>query len=148
MQYNTALRAYTSKRVEEIQSADILEGIPCYNNETTIAHVIQMVSHGLATHYKGMRSVIFVADGGSTDDTREMAKEFQLKLGRRNWYPSTVGRGERARPYDPFLRRRIGWTFASVPWWIRIYEASRRNGSNSCWIRCWKRAINLSPPSM
>ena len=79
MQYNTALRTYTSKRVEEIQSADILVGIPCYNNETTIAHVIQMVSHGLATHYKDMRSVIFVADGGSTDDTRETAKEFQLK---------------------------------------------------------------------
>ena len=79
MQYNTALRTYTSKRVEEIQSADILVGIPCFNNETTIAHVIQMVSHGLATHYKNMRSVIFVADGGSTDDTREAAKEFQLK---------------------------------------------------------------------
>jgi len=79
MPYDTALRAYTSKRVEEIQSADILVGIPCYNNETTIAHVIQMVSHGLATHYKDMRSVIFVADGGSTDDTREVSKEFQLK---------------------------------------------------------------------
>ena len=79
MQYDTALRAYTSKRIEEIRSADILVGIPCYNNETTIAHVIQMVSHGLAAHNKGMRSVIFVADGGSTDDTREVAKEFQLK---------------------------------------------------------------------
>ena len=46
MRYDTGLRAYTSKRIEEIQSADILVGIPCYNNETTIAHVIQMVSHG------------------------------------------------------------------------------------------------------
>ncbi|MFO7986575.1 MAG: glycosyltransferase [Desulfatiglandaceae bacterium] len=79
MNYDTALRGYTSKRVEEIESADILVGIPCYNNEATITHVIQMVSHGLAVYYKGMRSVIFVADGGSTDDTREMAKEFQLK---------------------------------------------------------------------
>ncbi len=79
MRYDTGLRAYTSKRIEEIQSADILVGIPCYNNETTIGHVIQMVSHGLATHYKDMRSVIFVADGGSTDDTREVAKEFELK---------------------------------------------------------------------
>ena len=79
MQYDTGLRAYTSKRIEEIQSADVLVGIPCYNNEATIAHVIQMVSHGLATHYKGIRSVIFVADGGSTDDTREVAKDFELK---------------------------------------------------------------------
>jgi hypothetical protein len=79
MHYDTALRGYTSKRIEEIESADILMGIPCYNNEQTIAHVIQMVTHGLAKHYKDQRSVIFVADGGSTDDTREVAKEFQIK---------------------------------------------------------------------
>jgi len=79
MPYDTALRAYTSKRIEEIDSADILVGIPCYNNERTIAHVIQMVTHGLAVHYRDRRSVIFIADGGSTDDTREVAKEFQIK---------------------------------------------------------------------
>jgi glycosyltransferase involved in cell wall biosynthesis len=79
MSYDTALRGYTAKRVEEIESADILVGIPCFNNEGTIAHVIQMVTHGLANHYKDRRSVIFVADGGSTDDTREAAKEFQIK---------------------------------------------------------------------
>ena len=79
MNYNTALRSFTSKRIEEIESAHILIGIPCYNNEKTIQHVIQMVSHGLARHYKEKKSVIFVADGGSTDDTREVAKEFQIK---------------------------------------------------------------------
>jgi glycosyltransferase involved in cell wall biosynthesis len=79
VQYDTALRGYTSKRIEEIESADILVGIPCYNNARTITHVIQMVTHGLAEYYKNRRSVIFVADGGSTDDTREEAKEFQIK---------------------------------------------------------------------
>jgi glycosyltransferase involved in cell wall biosynthesis len=79
MHYDTALRAYTSKRVEEIESADIIVGIPCYYNENTIAHVIQMVTHGLAKHYKDKRSAILIADGGSTDDTREMAKDFQIK---------------------------------------------------------------------
>ena len=79
MHYNTALRAYTSKRVEEIESADILVGIPCFNNEKTIEHVIQMVTHGLANYYKDKRCVIVIADGGSTDDTREVAKEFQIK---------------------------------------------------------------------
>jgi glycosyltransferase involved in cell wall biosynthesis len=77
--YNTALRAYTSKRIEEIESADIMVGIPCYNSESTIAHVIQMVTHGLAKHYKDKRGVIFIADGGSTDDSREAAKEFEIK---------------------------------------------------------------------
>ncbi len=79
MNYDTALRGYTSKRIEEIGTADILMGIPSYNNEKTIAHVIQMVTHGLATHYNDRRSVIFIADGGSTDDTREAAKEFEIK---------------------------------------------------------------------
>lgn len=79
MRYDTGLRVYTSKRVEEIEGADILVGIPCYNNQGTIDHVIQMVSHGLHKHYKDLRSVIMVADGGSTDDTREIAKEFQIK---------------------------------------------------------------------
>ncbi|MBN1850461.1 MAG: glycosyltransferase [Deltaproteobacteria bacterium] len=79
MNYDTALRGYTSKRIEEIESADILVGIPCYNNEKTIDHVIQMVTHGLNKHYQGCRSVIFIADGGSTDDTREVAKEFEIK---------------------------------------------------------------------
>jgi glycosyltransferase involved in cell wall biosynthesis len=79
MHYDTALRPYTSKRLEEIERADILVGIPCYYNEGTIAHVIQMVSHGLFRHYKDLRSVIMMADGGSTDDTRDVAKEFQIK---------------------------------------------------------------------
>jgi hypothetical protein len=79
MSYFTALRQYTAKRLEEIGSADILVGIPCYNNEKTIAHVIQMATHGLDKHYRGLKNVILVADGGSTDDTREAAKDFQIK---------------------------------------------------------------------
>ncbi|MGB8951271.1 MAG: glycosyltransferase family 2 protein [Candidatus Aminicenantales bacterium] len=79
MTYLTALRNYTVKRIEEIDSADVLVGIPCYNNEKTICHVIQMVTHGLAKYYRNLRSVILIADGGSTDDTREAAKEFQIK---------------------------------------------------------------------
>lgn len=79
MKYDTALRAYTSKRLEEVENADILVGIPCYNNQQTITHVIQSVTHGLNKHYKNMRAVIMIADGGSTDDSREVSKEFEIK---------------------------------------------------------------------
>ncbi|MFH0812537.1 MAG: glycosyltransferase [Pseudomonadota bacterium] len=79
MVYNTALRPYTTKRIEEIQKADILVGIPSHNNEKTIAHVIQMVSHGLYQHFRDKKCVILIADGGSTDDTREVAKDFEIK---------------------------------------------------------------------
>jgi glycosyltransferase involved in cell wall biosynthesis len=100
MGYDTALRTYTSKRIEEIESADILVGIPCYNNERTIAHVIQMVTHGLAKHYKDQRSVILIADGGSTDDTREVAKEFEIKPWQENItsiYRGDAGKGSAFR---------------------------------------------------
>ncbi len=79
MKYDTSLRPYTAKRLEEIEQADLMVGIPCYNNEATIAHVVQMVSHGLAEYYKDLRAVVVISDGGSTDDTREVAKDFQLK---------------------------------------------------------------------
>jgi glycosyltransferase involved in cell wall biosynthesis len=79
LNYNTALRSYPAKRIEEIESADILVGIPCYNNEKSIEHVIRMVTRGLLKHYKAKKSVIFVADGGSTDDSRDVAREFEIK---------------------------------------------------------------------
>ena len=77
--YDTALRPHLQKRLEEIQEADLLIGIPCYNNEETIVHVLRMVSHGLYENYRDLRAVIMVADGGSTDDTRDRAVDFQLK---------------------------------------------------------------------
>lgn len=79
MAYQTALRGYTAKRIEEIGSADILMGIPCFNNQDTIVHVVQSLTHGLAEHYGDKRSVILIADGGSTDDTREVARDFEIK---------------------------------------------------------------------
>ena len=100
MNYDTALRNYTSKRIEEIESADILMGIPCYNNQQTISHVIQMVTHGLAKYYNDKRCVILIADGGSTDDTREMAREFEIKPWQEkivSIYRGTAGKGTALR---------------------------------------------------
>ena len=77
--YDTALRPYMQKRLEEIREADILVGIPCYNNESTIVHVIKMVSHGIDQHYRGRKAVVMIADGGSTAATRDRGSDFQLK---------------------------------------------------------------------
>jgi hypothetical protein len=79
MRFISALRGYTHKRLEEIEKADLLMGIPCFNNQDTIQHVVQMLTHGLAKHYQDRRCVILIADGGSTDDTREVAREFEIK---------------------------------------------------------------------
>ncbi|MEJ5362087.1 MAG: glycosyltransferase [Spirochaetota bacterium] len=79
MEYSTALRPYIIRRLEQIKKADILIGIPCFNNEATIANVMTMVSDGLFTYYNDLRPVIFVSDGGSTDDTRDIAQAIELK---------------------------------------------------------------------
>lgn len=78
MNYDTAFRPYLAKRIEQIDAADIVVGIPCYNNDATIVNVIKQVSRGLAKHYKSARSVILISDGGSTDDTREVAREEEI----------------------------------------------------------------------
>ena len=67
------LRAPAQSRLEGIGNSDILVGIPSYNNEASIAHVVQTVSEGLAQYHPDRHAVILVADGGSTDDTRERA---------------------------------------------------------------------------
>jgi hypothetical protein len=78
MDYDTAFRPYLAKRIEQIEAADIVVGIPCFNNDTTIVNVLKQVSHGLAKHYKSSRSVILISDGGSTDDTREVVRDEEI----------------------------------------------------------------------
>jgi len=77
--FDTALRPYVQKRLEEIREADILVGIPCYNNEDTLLHVVQSVSHGIFEHFRDRRAVIMIADGGSTDDSRDRVVDFQIR---------------------------------------------------------------------
>jgi glycosyltransferase involved in cell wall biosynthesis len=59
------------RRMREIKKADILVGIPSYNNARTIGHVVRAVQAGLAKYFQGRKSVL-VTDGGSTDGTLEV----------------------------------------------------------------------------
>jgi hypothetical protein len=70
---SSVLRSSVLNRLEAIGNADILVGIPCYHNQGSIAHVVQTVSQGLAQYYPTLHAVLLIADGGSTDDTREQA---------------------------------------------------------------------------
>ena len=78
MKYLTALRDEVRGRIELIETADIVVGIPCYNNQTTIGNVVKQVSLGLHKYYPDKRSVIVVSDGGSVDDSREEARAVQV----------------------------------------------------------------------
>ncbi len=52
--------------------ADLLVGIPSFNNAATIGHVARMVAEGLRTHFPDATAVIVNADGGSKDGTRDV----------------------------------------------------------------------------
>jgi glycosyltransferase involved in cell wall biosynthesis len=58
--------------IEKIKEADILVGIPSYNNARTIGHVVKAVQAGLAKYFPKKRSVLINSDGGSTDGTTEV----------------------------------------------------------------------------
>jgi glycosyltransferase involved in cell wall biosynthesis len=77
MRFSTALRQPTRRTLERLGDVDIVIGIPSFNNETTIAHVIQTVESGLALHYPKHKCVVMIADGGSVDDTREEGDELE-----------------------------------------------------------------------
>ncbi|HYZ10904.1 MAG TPA: glycosyltransferase [Actinomycetota bacterium] len=61
------------RRLDHIDHADVLVGIPCFENESTIAGVIAAVEAGLREYAGDRRAVICVSDGGSTDRTRDVA---------------------------------------------------------------------------
>lgn len=80
-QYKTALREPVLKWIEKIKNVDILVGIPTYNNEETVGYVISQVVEGLQKYYGDLKTAIFVADGGSVDDTRENIYEEEIPEG-------------------------------------------------------------------
>jgi len=62
------------QRIKEIKEADILIGIPSYNNARTIAHVVKAVQAGVTKYFSDMKAVLVNSDGGSTDGTMEIVK--------------------------------------------------------------------------
>ncbi len=78
---DTALREWARTRLTEIGWADVVVGIPCFNSERTIAHVMKAASEGLSKHFPGKALLLIVSDGGSTDYTREVAQKTKLARG-------------------------------------------------------------------
>lgn len=64
----------TIEQIKKINKADILVGIPSYNTENTIGHVIKAVRLGLTKYFPKFKSVIVNSDCGSTDNTRKIVR--------------------------------------------------------------------------
>jgi len=67
------------ERLRELQQADILVGIPSYNNARTIAHVVRAVHAGLAKYFPDARCVLVNSDGGSKDGTPDIVRNTGLE---------------------------------------------------------------------
>ena len=65
----------TAERVQELGEAELVVGIPSYNNAPTIGHVVRAAAAGLAKHFPGRRAVIVNSDGGSRDGTPGVVAE-------------------------------------------------------------------------
>jgi len=74
MNKKLTLTSKTIEEVKKIQKSDILVGIPSYNNEDTIGHVIKAARLGLTKYFPKHKSVIVNSDCGSTDNTRKIAR--------------------------------------------------------------------------
>jgi glycosyltransferase involved in cell wall biosynthesis len=71
--FETPLRADAQRRLTEIGKADFLVGIPSYKNAHTIGFIMERVAAGIQACYPSLRSVIAVVDGGSSDETVQIA---------------------------------------------------------------------------
>src|SRR5574340_545688 len=66
-------------QIAEIGAADILVGIPSYNNARTIGHVVRAVQAGLVKYFPDMKCVLVNSDGGSTDGTMEVVQKASVE---------------------------------------------------------------------
>ncbi|MDA8100890.1 MAG: glycosyl transferase family 2 [Nitrospiraceae bacterium] len=65
--------------LDQIGSADILVGIPSYNNARTIGHVVRAIQAGLAKYFPNRKAVLVNSDGGSRDGTMDVVRRTRIE---------------------------------------------------------------------
>lgn len=73
-----SLSREVSAAINRIGKVDVLVGIPSFNNERTVGHVVRAVVAGLARHFPDAKAVLVNSDGGSTDRTREIVERTEV----------------------------------------------------------------------
>ncbi|MBI4937938.1 MAG: glycosyl transferase family 2 [Nitrosomonadales bacterium] len=75
----TTFRAEVREHLERIGNADIVIGIPSFNNARTIGHVVRAIHAGLAKYFPEHKAVIVNSDGGSTDGTMDVVHNSSIE---------------------------------------------------------------------
>ncbi|MGH9672452.1 MAG: glycosyltransferase [Bryobacteraceae bacterium] len=112
----------TRERVEALGAADIVVGIPSYNNAETIAHVVRMALYGLHRYFAEYKGVIVNSDGGSKDGTQQKVLD-----------ASTDSAEVVNLPYPVFPVQKLSTPYHGIPGkgsaFRTMFEITRRLGS-------------------
>ncbi|MFQ5991100.1 MAG: glycosyltransferase [Nitrospiraceae bacterium] len=120
----TFLTQQTETKVQGLGGAEILVGIPSYNNADTIGHVVHAVSAGLAKYFPNRRAVLVNSDGGSTDGTPEVVARSVVDFGALLISDQQGPLQKIITPYHGIPGK--GSAFRT------IFEIARRLGSKAC----------------
>lgn len=132
--FDSAVPEDSWRRVRRIGKADLLIGIPSFNNASTIGRVVQMAAQGMALHFPGLRAVVIDSDGGSTDGTRDVVESAAVPAGVEKMaltYQGVPGKGSAFRAVFE-IARALGVRACVVvdsdlrsitPEWIRLLVA-------------------------
>jgi len=74
-----SFRAEVREQIDQIGKADIIVGIPSFNNARTIGHVVRAVQGGLAKYFPDHKAVIVNSDGGSSDGTMDVVQNTSIE---------------------------------------------------------------------
>lgn len=111
--------------MKEPDQADIVVGIPSYNNVRTIGHVVRAAHTGLAKYFSQFSSVIVNSDGGSTDGTQEAVLSSEVDEARVLLLPT---------PLKPV--HRLSFPYHGIPGkgsaFRAIFQAGERMGAKVC----------------
>src|SRR3990170_885046 len=81
MRYDAILLPELVEQLDRLGRADIVVGIPSYNNARTIGHVVRAVTAGLAKYFPGARAVLVNSDGSLTMALYHHRYHFQIHSG-------------------------------------------------------------------
>lgn len=74
----SAINQETLSKLKNIKSAEIILGVPAYENERTVGKVVSTLSRGVKQVFPDRKAVMMVSDGNSDDATRQVAREAEV----------------------------------------------------------------------
>lgn len=95
-----ALPADVRKELRRLGGADLVVGVPSFQNAATVGHVVSTVGEGAGRYFPQLRALVVNADGGSTDGTPAAAAAAPVPAGVRilcTAYEGIRGKGTAVR---------------------------------------------------